>query len=130
MVFGFLENLSALGLLFDGIGVFILGIPMFFNAKRGIYEESSTYYSFNEAQVQSLSRSRIDISVGSVVLIFGFVLQFLAALKVILPIWVIVPGWIIALIFPVIFYCWLRQRMVMYLVNTVQAMHTQSDANQ
>ena len=121
-----LENLAALGLLFDVIGVFILGIPMVFNAKKDIFEESCTYYSFNQAQVNSLSKSRIDIPVGSIMLFIGFIFQFLATVRVSLPEWITIVGWIIAIIFPAYYCCRLRSQMVNHFVSAVEDMHKES----
>jgi hypothetical protein len=93
-----LENLSALGLLWDGIGVFILGVPAIFKVRTEIAEEAGTYWGYNPHELRNKISGRMDISIGSIFLLLGFLFQFLSSVSVSMPLefcvffWFSAPG--------------------------------------
>jgi hypothetical protein len=76
----FIQNFQAIGLMYDAVGILVLGVPAFFRAVPEIQAQSGTYYNYNKALAESLSMARVDLTMGSVVLIVGFILQLVDAL--------------------------------------------------
>lgn len=75
MQLAFIQNFQAIGLIYDAVGILILGVPAFFRAVPEIKAQSGTYYNYNKALAESLSTARVDLTIGSIVLIVGFFLQ-------------------------------------------------------
>ena len=71
----FIQNFQVIGLVYDAVGILILGGPAFFRAVPEIKAQSGTYFNYNEALAESLSMARVDLTTGSVALIVGFILQ-------------------------------------------------------
>ncbi|MCP4269698.1 MAG: hypothetical protein GY777_29690 [Candidatus Brocadiaceae bacterium] len=99
-----IENQQAIGLLYDGIGVFILGIMSWHTAIPDLIKASSarTNEIPNIKLLQHLVKSRIDIMFGSIVLFLGFFIQFLSLIGVKFPI--ILNIIILVILFVILFY--------------------------
>lgn len=78
----YLNSLTSLGLFWDGFGVFILGVPAFFRLSSEIRNEAGTYYSYNIHEVRNKVATRLDVGVGSLLLVGGFLLQLISSLKI------------------------------------------------
>jgi hypothetical protein len=77
-----LFRLNSVGLIYDGVGVVILGFAFFTKSVKAMTVESGTYYGGNDALLKSLIQSRTDGMVGTLVLFLGFLFQFLGAVGV------------------------------------------------
>lgn len=75
-------NLMAAGLAFDGFGVLVLAYAFFVRSIDSLATESGTYYGGNNALLSSLIQARTDGIVGTLLLVIGFVLQWLAAVGI------------------------------------------------
>ena len=76
----FIQNFQVIGLVYDAVGILILGVPAFFRAVPEIKAQSGTYWNYNKALAESLSMARVDLTTGSVALIVGFILQLVGTL--------------------------------------------------
>lgn len=75
-----LSNPQVIGLLFDAIGICILGIPATYRMIQEIVAQSGTYYDANLHLAKALSENRIDLTVGSIMLLAGFGFQLIGTL--------------------------------------------------
>lgn len=72
-----LIHFTACGLVFDAIGVLLLGFAFFFKSKEAISLESGTYWDRNPHLLKSLLASKFDGILGTFYLFIGFVFQVL-----------------------------------------------------
>ena len=115
-----LNNLNVLGLVYDGVGVTVLGIPFLLESAEDTYRESGTYWDSNDPLMQRMARTKFDTAAGSVLLITGFALQLFAALKIEGQPWVTWPLWGMVALLPIgYFYVW-RKRLVIRYVEAVK----------
>lgn len=77
-----LFQISSVGLLYDGVGVTILGFAFFSKSIKEMMVESGTYYGGNNALLQSLIHTRTDGITGTILLLIGFFLQWFGSLGV------------------------------------------------
>ena len=121
------ENLSALGLFWDGVGVFILGVTSVFKARKEIAAEAGTYYDFNPHEAKNKVSSRMDVSIGSLFLLVGFAFQFLAAVSACIPFYVCIAFWISCPVLTVYYYARGKSYMVNRWVAEIQQMAAESN---
>lgn len=109
------------GLLFDAIGILILGVPAVFRVSREIQAQSGTYFDANPHLAKALSESRVDITVGSVVLFAGFLMQLVGNLGYV---YTRPFGWTLVvspIAFVLVYFLYLRRRLSGALFNHVMA---------
>ncbi len=103
--------LNSVGLVFDGVGVVILGFAFFTRSVKAMAVESGTFYDGNDALIKSLIESRTDGIAGTLVLLLGFVLQLLSAIGV--ECVVAAKVLLVSLVGLMLIYCFLiRSRLV------------------
>lgn len=76
-----INNFQTVGLIFDVVGIAILGLPALFRMKSEVAAQMGTYWNYNPPLAKALATSRVDISTGSLILLFGFACQLAAALN-------------------------------------------------
>lgn len=74
-----LFQVGSVGLLYDGVGVAILGFAFFSKSIKEMMVESGTYWGGNDALLQSLVHTRTDGITGTAFLLIGFLLQWLGS---------------------------------------------------
>lgn len=121
-----LQNLNVLGLIYDGVGVTVLGIPSLLESAKNTHRESATYWDGNKPLMQRLIRAKFDTSAGSILLIVGFVLQLLATLKVQGSLWAAVPLWVFVVALPTAYFASWRSKLVARFATSVAAMGQKS----
>lgn len=99
-----IDNLSALGLFWDGLGVLILGVTSIFKVKNEIAQEAGTYFDYNPHELKNKVASRMDISTGSIFLLIGFIFQFIASMSLKVPNEISIVFWIAALVLTSYYY--------------------------
>lgn len=72
------QNLQMIGLMYDATGILVLGVPAVFRMVDEIASQSGTYFDYNVHLVHALAKARVDTTVGSILLLFGFVIQALS----------------------------------------------------
>jgi len=110
-VLALISNPSSLGLAYDGVGVFVLGIPALLSTKRDLRSYGATGYGgFSQNSIRQLVLSRLDTGTGSLFLVAGFLLQFFGSFGLQLDVaW----GATITALLPVLlilYWSWLRRR--------------------
>lgn len=75
-----LIQLGSVGLIYDGVGVVVLGFAFFLKSVKEMMVESGAYWDGNDALLQSLIHQRTDGVVGTSLLLVGFLLQLLGTL--------------------------------------------------
>ena len=103
-----ITNVNAIGLVYDGFGVVVLGAPGFFCTKQNIKADSKSSWDFSPNTVRSLLLLRMDTAAGSILLFLGFFFQLLAALNVNLPLFVCTLLWIFAVGYAATYWLYLR----------------------
>lgn len=73
-------NASALGLVYDGVGIFVLGVPAMLSTTSDIMRTSGTAWGYNSELIRANVLLRIDTGTGALFLIAGFLLQLFGAL--------------------------------------------------
>ena len=71
-------DLQIIGLIYDAAGITILGIPAAFRMVDEVKAQSGTYWNWNPPMARALSYARIDTTIGSCLLLFGFGFQISA----------------------------------------------------
>ncbi|MBI3916891.1 MAG: hypothetical protein HY322_07780 [Betaproteobacteria bacterium] len=74
-----LLDLNSVGLVYDGIGVSILGYAFFSTKISAFFLNSQTFYGGNAGVLEAGIETRTDGITGTALLIVGFVLQWLGA---------------------------------------------------
>ena len=72
---GVFQNLQFIGLLYDAVGILVLGIPLATKGLDTMLKEAGTYWDSNIPVARSLILQRMDSGVGTVLLGIGFLLQ-------------------------------------------------------
>lgn len=70
-----IENLQIIGLLYDVVGIGVLGIPALRRMTTEIAAQAGTYWNYNSELAKGLSEARVDTVAGSCLLIIGFLIQ-------------------------------------------------------
>lgn len=107
----FLSNVNSMGLIYDGLGVLVLGAPGFFRVKKNIEEDSKTALGVSPAHVKALTLLRLDTAAGSILLFFGFVFQLIAGLGIRVPYAVCLVFWAILVAYPLTYWFYLRAKL-------------------
>ena len=114
------HNLQFIGLIYDAAGIVILGIPAVFRMVDEIAAQSGTYWDANVHLAKALSTARVDTTVGSVLLLSGFLMQVASlyssvAMPLVSAIVLIALG-----VFFVLYWCYLRCYFSTALTNRVK----------
>lgn len=116
-----LQNLNMLGLLYDGVGVIVLGFPSLMESPKDTHRETATHWDANEYMTLRLVRTKFDTFAGSVFLFAGFVLQFLATLKIQGVLCAVLPLWVLAIVLPITYFVLVRSMLVARYIKSVAA---------
>lgn len=73
---------AVVSLAYDGFGVAILGFAFFSKSLEALMMESGTYFGGNDAVLESFIQSRTDGVAGTLLLIAGFVFQWLSSVGI------------------------------------------------
>jgi hypothetical protein len=116
-----ISNPQVVGLLFDAIGICILGIPATYRMVQEIVAQSGTYYDANPHLAKALSENRIDLTVGSIILLVGFGFQLIGTLDYffIRPVGLLLC--IACVLFLPLYFLFLRSWLSKLLLNRVKA---------
>ena len=115
-----IHNLQFIGLIYDATGIAILGIPAVFRMVDEITAQSGTYWGANLPLAKALSTARVDTTVGSVLLLAGFLMQ-VASLYSFVATPLVSAIVLIALgVFFVLYWCYLRCYFSTALTNRVK----------
>jgi hypothetical protein len=106
-----ITNVNAIGLVYDGFGVLVLGAPGFFRMKENIRNDAKTAWGFSPNTVRSLLLLRMDTAAGSILLFLGFVFQLLAALSVNFPFVFCLLLWVFVLVYSFTYWLFLRSKL-------------------
>jgi hypothetical protein len=68
-------HFTACGLLYDAIGVLLLGFAFFFKTKETLIKEAGTYWDSNPHILKSIIASKFDGMTGTLLLFIGFIYQ-------------------------------------------------------
>jgi hypothetical protein len=77
-----LNTLAAVGLLYDIVGVIILGLSLAATSDVNIKRQAGTYYNFNSSVLTTLVEQRTDARFGLFLLVLGFLFQFFFAIGI------------------------------------------------
>lgn len=116
-----LSNPQVSGLLFDAAGILILGVPAVFRMSREIQAQAGTYWDANPHLARALSESRVDITVGSLVLLAGFLMQLAGNLGYVYVRCFGLSLNVGAVVFVFAYFLYLRRRLYGVLFNHVMA---------
>lgn len=83
-----MHDLQTVGLVYDLVGILVLGVPLCAVGTKTIVNRSATYWNANKPEAERMLGERMDVLVGTLVLAAGFVLQIVAAQQVVSPPWV------------------------------------------
>lgn len=117
-------NFQVIGLIFDGVGILILGVPAVFRVIAEIKAQSGTYFSYNKYLAESLSIARVDLTIGSIALLAGFAFQLAGTIG-----YYALPNFglsllIAGVLFPFIHFFFLRQRLSALILAKVIKLHS------
>lgn len=119
-------NLNVIGLVYDGLGVAILGIPSLVESAEDTHRESGTYWDSNEPLMQRLVRAKFDTSAGSVVLVLGFIMQLLATLGVGGTPLIVALLWALIVVLPLSYFFFWRRRLVASYIAAIKRIEAQA----
>ena len=74
-----LGDLQTIGLFYDAVGVFMLGVSVAFTPMATIVRRSASYWDLNKHTVYEQFKARVDAKCGTTVLVIGFLMQIVAA---------------------------------------------------
>lgn len=108
-----MSDMQTIGLIYDIVGILILGLPLATQATKTIKNRSSTYWDMNKHEASRMLGERMDMGLGTLVLVVGFLMQIVAAQRYTLvsSMW----GWslIAALMVGLsAYYGWIRRALV------------------
>ena len=115
-------QLNSVGLAFDGFGIVILGYAFFSKSLDTMAIESGTYYGGNTTFLQSLVQVKVDGVVGTSLLLFGFIFQWLFAVGVrSSPVaTVLYPSLVV---FLAVYFCGLRKAIIKWQLKKALDIH-------
>ena len=70
-----MADLQIVGLLYDVVGIGVLGLPAFRRMTAEIAAQAGTYWDHNSDLAKGLSEARVDTVAGSCILTIGFSIQ-------------------------------------------------------
>lgn len=70
-----MTNLQTIGLVYDLVGILVLGVPLFAVGAKTIIARSGTYWDSNPNECRRMLAERMDVLIGTVVLALGFAMQ-------------------------------------------------------
>ena len=109
-----MTNLQTIGLLFDLVGILVLGVPLATVGVKTIIARSETYWDSNPNEYRRMLAERMDVGIGTVVLAFGFGMQIAGQY----PSLATTPpllGWsftAVLVVFLTVYVAWLRKFML------------------
>ena len=112
---------QVIGLLYDAAGILILGVPAVFRMSQEIQAQAGTYFDYNVHLAAALASSRIDLTVGSLVLLVGFFMQLAGNLGYV---YYVSVGWSLGigcLAFVAIYFVFFRRWLSNALLKRVRA---------
>ena len=77
-----ISNLTIIGLSYDVVGVILLAFGIFWKSAEDITEEAGTFWGSNPYMLRAIAKSQIDTVAGLILLVLGFFLQMLGALRI------------------------------------------------
>lgn len=89
------HNVSALGLLYNSVGILIIGVPSIIIKDKTIQSNVQTYIERNKSFLNYILESNHDIALGSTWLAIGFILQFLTSIQVTLNYTLLNLAWVL-----------------------------------
>ena len=116
---GILTNAATLGLMYDALGISILGLPAFLRTKHDLKREAETHVGYNSAVLENAILLRMDTAIGTAMLVVGFIFQFLGSIGVRLSISV---GWLAVIglaAFPLLYWLVWRRRLRVALLDAI-----------
>ena len=104
-------NLQIVGLLYDALGILVLGVPALHRMVEQVGVQCESYWDYNQKAISILSFARVDTTAGSILLLTGFVFQFLSLLGVepSLAVMVLLVGALVVVL--TLYYAWLRKAL-------------------
>ena len=104
-------NLQIVGLLYDAFGIIVLGVPALRRMVEQVGVQCESYWDYNKNAIPILSFARVDTTAGSILLLTGFVFQFLSLLGFEPPLAVVVllVGALVVVL--ILYYAWLRKTL-------------------
>ena len=118
-----LGNMQAIGLMFDAIGILILGVPAIFRVIPEIKAQSGTYFDYNKSLAEALSAARVDLSIGSVALLLGFLFQLADTLGYYAVNWFGALMWALCMLLVPLHFLVIRPRLVVLILDAVMKAH-------
>ena len=77
-----LANAAAMGLLYDGVGIAVLGVPAMLSTTADLRQSSGTAWGYSPALIRSNVLLRLDTGTGSLLLVAGFLLQLFGSVGI------------------------------------------------
>lgn len=102
---------TACGLVFDAIGVLLIGFAFFFKTKEEMFQEAGTHWGSNPHLLKSIIASKFDGMVGTFLLFIGFIYQAVGYGNFYQK-EIIIISYILLLIFLLIYFIFLRSRKI------------------
>ena len=106
-----LFSFTTAGLAYDVVGVSLLGWAFFSKTVKAMAEESKSGWDSNSRVLHSLARSRTDSIMGTLLLAWGFTLQWCGSLDMRNE-EVVAWLWGLLLVGVLIYLVWLRQWLI------------------
>ena len=125
-------DLQTIGLTYDLVGILILGYPLVMKGMKSIISRSGTYWDNNPHEVRRMLEERIDVGLGTLVLVVGFGMQIVAvqcavAMSPVLG-WSLIAALIVCL---VAYLAWIRRfvlaRQEAHIRKEIEAKRTAED---
>ena len=69
------QNLQFIGLIYDAVGILVLGIPFVTKSLDTVLEEAGTSWDYSPPIARSQVLQRLDTRIGTALLVVGFLLQ-------------------------------------------------------
>lgn len=114
-----LTNASALGLLFGGVGIIVLGVPAMLSTVSDIRKASGTAWGYNPELIRTNVFLRLDSGTGALFLVAEFILQLFGTLGLQLS---FLTGAILfsaLLVLSLAYALWFRRRLCAVWVRTI-----------
>lgn len=105
------HNLGALGLLYDGFGILVLGVPSVLLGYSQIMDNSLSRIGWSKPLLCYMLETKFDICIGSTMLSIGFIFQYLSSINQNISIWLLYLSWLALPVIPLV-YIFLRKRIV------------------
>ena len=108
-----MNDLQTIGLVYDLVGILVLGLPLVAKGMNTIINQSKTYWDINKPETERMLAERLDVGLGTLVLVLGFSLQIAAVQW--FPKVPTVLGWTLIGALPgcLVAYYWFGRRIVL-----------------